>query len=179
MTYQVDLDFFTHKLDLSAIKIEHAHCTGGSNDGKPQMIIIGLLSYKGREAILNRAMYRRIQGDFINLNFSGHVAKICKGLRNQVHTLKADGITAYISYDRIRIKKDQTNVDVGPRSLGSCGGSTGRGHGHSRGGGGGSTRVGHGCGAPGFGSLQGGQTNDNFNGRHNSVTKNPGGTPTA
>lgn len=76
MTEQVCQDFFTHRLDLSALEIERAYCTGGSIDGRPCTIIVKLLSYKDREAILNRSKDRKIPGVFINQDFSNRVAKI-------------------------------------------------------------------------------------------------------
>lgn len=170
-TEQVCVDFFASKLDLLAVKIERAHRTGVSTNGKPRTIVVKLLSFKDRESILNRAKDRKISGVFINQEFSSRVSKIRKELRPHLQKLRSEGVSAYISYDRICVKRNQHDANAGsPLRAGQSGhgGSSGRGRGRgirgtgSRGGRGGTWSGGR------------GSTNGNLaSNREGSVTNGP------
>lgn len=108
---------FSDSLGLNDLKIERAHHNGPKKNDKPRSIIIKFLSFKDREAVLAKAKERHPAGIFINPDFSSLVARIRKELKSQVQTHRAQGNDAYISFDRIRIRKK-----VDPNARGNSGG---------------------------------------------------------
>lgn len=84
-----------------------------SVNGRPQTVIVKLLSFKDRKANLNQAKDRKVPSIYIKWDFSKSIPKICRELQPQLQKLKSDGLSAYLSYNKIRIRKDQFGVNGG------------------------------------------------------------------
>lgn len=135
------LEFFMKDLNLTTIQVERAHRIGPAQQGKTRTIVVKLLSYKDREAILKKAKEIRPKGIFVNQDFSVRVSKVRKELRSHIHNLKQQGHEVYLSFDRIRYRSRPPGSEgIPPGSISGSGSASTSGRGNGRGGGRGNAR---------------------------------------
>lgn len=96
-------------LNLHNLQVERAHRTGPKQDGQPRTIVVKMRSFKERELVLTKAKQERPRGIYYNEDFSARVSKIRKELRPELQRLRRNGVSAYLSFDRIKYRAEPGN----------------------------------------------------------------------
>ena len=95
----------TEKLQLQhKVEVERAHRTGKPGGGdRPRPVVVKLLRFKDREAILQRAKSLRGTNIYINEDFTDAVRRKRKDLMPELKAARQRGDIAYLRYDKLVI----------------------------------------------------------------------------
>ncbi len=90
------------KLQLQKVEVERTHRAGKPSGGdRPRPIVIKLLRYKDREAILQRAKSLKGTNIYINEDFTDSVRRKRKDLMPEFRAARARGDIAYLRHDKL------------------------------------------------------------------------------
>ncbi|XP_065662636.1 uncharacterized protein LOC136085270 [Hydra vulgaris] len=95
---------FEELLSVKNVQIERAHRTGKKEPNKPRTIVIKLLDFKDKVAILSKSSNLKGKNIYINEDFCSETTQIRKGLREKMKIERAAGKFAFISYDKLIIR---------------------------------------------------------------------------
>ncbi|XP_019631891.1 PREDICTED: uncharacterized protein LOC109475612 [Branchiostoma belcheri] len=90
------------KLDPLKIEIERSHRNGKfQEEGRPRPIVVKLLRYKDKEAILQRAKHLKGSNIYVNEDFSDAVRQKRKELLPEMRAQRERGNIAFLRFDRL------------------------------------------------------------------------------
>ncbi|XP_065675873.1 uncharacterized protein LOC136092081 [Hydra vulgaris] len=98
------LKLFDEQLGLKSIKIERAHRTRLRNNKKPRTIVLKLLDFKDKIAILKKSSTLKGKNIYINEDFCAETNLIRKELKEKMKVERHAGKFAYVSYDKLIIR---------------------------------------------------------------------------
>ncbi|XP_065642646.1 uncharacterized protein LOC136074269 [Hydra vulgaris] len=98
------LNLFEEQLGLVNIKIERAHRTGNTVTKNPRTIVLKLLDFKDKIAILKKSSSLKGKNLYINEDFCAETNLIRKDLREKMKVERESGKFAYISYDKLIVR---------------------------------------------------------------------------
>ena len=90
---------------VRGMKIERAHRVNTLNRNNKRPIVAKFASFKDRELILKTARLRRVNGFYVNEDFSSKVAGKRRQLLPEMYKARDDGKIAYLSFDKLVIKE--------------------------------------------------------------------------
>nr|XP_047129462.1 uncharacterized protein LOC124809419 [Hydra vulgaris] len=96
---------FDEYLGIKDVKIERAHRAGKEDIKKHRTIVVKLLDFKDKEAILRNSSKLKGKNIFINEDFCAETNRIRKDLREKMKIERQSGKFAYISYDKLIVRE--------------------------------------------------------------------------
>ncbi|XP_065682308.1 uncharacterized protein LOC136095524 [Hydra vulgaris] len=96
---------FDEYLGIKDVKIERAHRAGKEDIKKHRTIVVKLLDFKDKEAILKHSSKLKGKNIFINEDFCTETNRIRKDLREKMKIERQLGKFAYISYDKLIVRE--------------------------------------------------------------------------
>ncbi|XP_065684278.1 uncharacterized protein LOC136096668 [Hydra vulgaris] len=96
---------FDGYLGIKDVKIERAHRAGKEDIKKHRTIVVKLLDFKDKEAILKNSSKLKGKNIFINEDFCAETNRIRKDLREKMKIERQLGKFAYISYDKLIVRE--------------------------------------------------------------------------
>ncbi|XP_047132671.1 uncharacterized protein LOC124811332 [Hydra vulgaris] len=101
---------FDEYLGIKDVKIERAHRAGKEDIKKHRTIVVKLLDFKDKEAILRNSSELKGKNIFINKDFCAETNRIRKDLREKMKIERQSGKFAYISYDKLIVREWNTQI---------------------------------------------------------------------
>ncbi|XP_065668204.1 uncharacterized protein LOC136088424 [Hydra vulgaris] len=98
------LNLFEEQLGLVNIKIERAHRTGNTVTKNPRIIVLKLLDFKDKIAILKKSSSLKGKNLYINEDFCAETNLIRKDLCEKMKVERESEKFAYISYDKLIVR---------------------------------------------------------------------------
>lgn len=102
-------NFFKDDLGLSDIVIERAHRVGKKENGKKRTIVLKLLNWHDKIRIYKSFNEQRINGIYINDDYSKETVQIRKSLKAELTRRREQGENVTIRYDKIVNKNNSRN----------------------------------------------------------------------
>nr|XP_047132488.1 uncharacterized protein LOC124811210 [Hydra vulgaris] len=96
---------FDEYLGIKDVKIERAHRADKEDIKKHRTIVVKLLDFKDKEAILKNSSKLKGKNIFINEDFCAETNRIRKDLREKMKIERQLGKFAYISYDKLIVRE--------------------------------------------------------------------------
>nr|XP_047139076.1 uncharacterized protein LOC124814991 [Hydra vulgaris] len=96
---------FDEYLGIKDVKIERAHRAVKEDIKKHRTIVVKLLDFKDKEAILRNSSKLKGKNIFINEDFCAETNRIRKDLREKMKIERQSGKFAYISYDKLIVSE--------------------------------------------------------------------------
>ncbi|XP_065665549.1 uncharacterized protein LOC136086975 [Hydra vulgaris] len=96
--------FFEDLLGLKSIKIERAHRTGIRDSKKIRTVVIKLLNYKDKVAILKNVQKLKGKKVYVNEDYCAETILIRKDLKERMKKERELGKFAIISYDKLIVR---------------------------------------------------------------------------
>ncbi|XP_065661851.1 uncharacterized protein LOC136084801 [Hydra vulgaris] len=96
---------FDEYLGIKYVKIERAHRAGKEDIKKHRTIVVKLLDFKYKEAILRNSSKLKGKNIFINEDFCAETNRIRKDLQEKMKIERQSGKFAYISYDKLIVRE--------------------------------------------------------------------------
>nr|XP_047133676.1 uncharacterized protein LOC124811671 isoform X1 [Hydra vulgaris] len=96
---------FDEYLDINDVKIERAHRAGKEDIKKHRTIVVKLLDFKDKEAILKNSSKLKGKNIFINEDFCAETNRIRKDLREKMKIERQSGKFECISYDKLIVRE--------------------------------------------------------------------------
>ncbi|XP_065678168.1 uncharacterized protein LOC136093155 [Hydra vulgaris] len=96
---------FDEYLGIKDVKIERAHRAGKEDIKKHRTIVVKLLDFNDKEAILKNSSKLKGKNIFINEDFCAETNRIRKDLREKMKIKRQLGKFAYISYDKLIVRE--------------------------------------------------------------------------
>ena len=90
-------------MESKDIIIERAHRTGSKINGKKRAIIVKLLTFKYKDAVLNQYRQKQIWKDniYVNEDYSQHTAELRKQLFKQAREILQPGKFVKVVYKKV------------------------------------------------------------------------------
>nr|XP_047141467.1 uncharacterized protein LOC124816353 [Hydra vulgaris] len=95
---------FEELLSVKNVQIEQAQRKGKKESNKLRTIVIKLLDFKNKVAILSKSSNLKWKNIYINEDFCSETTQTRKGLREKMKIERAAGKFAFISYDKLLIR---------------------------------------------------------------------------